>query len=373
MHGEAVKSLRARPRTLLAGVGMVLVAVAAMVVIPSLTNAASAKVLADLNTLGSNAWIVAPQSITGVPEHVPGGGLARASDLPGVSAVLYEVSTTLSVQLSEQDQSPHPVGLIGLDATPAAEAVDTTQGVYRPVPGYPFALIGAGAATILAIGTYPVTVIVNHTPIFVTGVLHGDPLLPELDTAVVTDTRTALALDPTNATDQLVLREAGGLSPERIRAAVDPVGDTSLSVTQPAALVAARAQSTDTLGGLAVTASAVAFGIAALGIAIMLTSAVRQRTAELAVRRVHGASTRAITALISTEGAIIGLAGGLVGLGVSNVATTTVIATQGWPSSAHWQLQLLALGAAIGTCLVASLPPALVAIRIEPARAFAVE
>lgn len=352
---------------------MVVIAVMAMVVLPTLTDAASRKVLADLDALGSNAWILAPQQLpTGPPALIPPGALARTSDLPGVSSAVRVVSTTLQVRSSRQDNRLNSLSVVGLDSTPGADAVTTSEGVYRPVPGYRFALIGATAAAEFGLSRFPVTVIVNGTPVVVTGVLSGDPLLPELDSAVVTDTATALSMDPA-ATDQMVVRESGGLTAERIRAAVDPLGGTAMAVSQPAALVAARAQSNQTLSGLAVTATIVAFAVAALGITIMLTSAVRQRTAELAVRRVHGARARSIAALISAEALLIGVIGGLIALVASNATVIAVIAAQDWPPTTNAQLQVAALVAALAMSLVASLPPALVAIRIQPARAFAVE
>lgn len=373
MWAESLQALRARPRTLIAGVGMVVVAFAAMVIIPTLTNAAAAKVLSDLDALGSNAWIVATRPVAGETVRLPPGSLARASDLAGVSEVLHQVSTTVPAQLSRQDSRPHGVAVIGLDGTAGAGALGTTDGDRRPVPGLPFGLIGAQAATTLQISSFPAVVLAGGQPIVVTGMLRGDPLLPELSNAVVTETATALSLDPDNATDRLIIREAGGLTAQSIGRGVDPLALAILDVSQPAALVAARAQSSDTLETLGLAASAAAFGIAALGIAIMLTSAVRQRTAELAVRRVHGAPTAAITGLIAAEGLLIGVLGGLAGMAVSNAVIYVVTGLRDWPTSPDWGLQGAALGAALAMCLLASLPPAWVALRVQPARAFAVE
>lgn len=373
MLGESIRALRARPRALIAGVTMVVVAVMAMVVLPTLTDAASRKVLADLDALGSNAWIVVPQQLpTGPPALIPPGGLARASDLPGVISAVRVVNTTLQARLNRQDARPNGLSVLGVDSTPDADVIDTSLGVYRPVPGYRFAVIGSAAAAESGFSEYPMMVYVAGTPVIVTGVLRGDPLLPELDTAVVTDAATALALDPA-ATDQMVVREAGELTAARIRAGIDPLDTTSLAVSQPAALVAAREQSGATLSLLAVTATIGAFAVAALGITIMLASAVRQRTAELAIRRVHGARAGSIAALISTEALLIGIIGGLTALLLGNATVIAVVAGQGWPPTSSWRLQLAAFAAAVVMSLLASLPPALVATRIQPARAFAVE
>lgn len=373
MLTEAVRGLWARPRILGTCVAMVVVAVLAMVVIPTLTTGASRRVLADLDALGSNAWIVTPrQPPTGPRELIPPGGLARASDLPGVQAALHVVKTNLSIYRSHETDVPTRLAFLGLDATPGAGAVRVTQGTYRPVPGLRFALIGAQAAAEIGMDTLPSTLVVDGLAIIVTGVLVGDPLLPEFDDAVVTDGATALAMDPT-ALDEIVIRDSGGLRPDRIAGGIDPLSSVTLDVAQPTSLVQAREQSSATLSGLALVAGASAFGLAVLGIAILLSSAVRQRTAELAVRRVHGARARTIAALVSVESLIIAVVGGAIGLAVADVAVLWMGAVNGWPVVLSVPLHLAAAAAAIGMCLVAAIPPALVAVRIRPNRAFAVE
>ncbi|WP_456845372.1 ABC transporter permease [Cellulomonas sp. P5_C6] len=353
---------------------MVLVAVGAMIIIPAVTSAASARVLADLNALGSNAWIVQPQPVVGAADaSLPHGSLARASDLSGVLEAYLEVTTSAAVETSRADDAPHPVSVVGLDATPGGHAVDVVEGSYRPVPGFRFAVIGRRAADSLGLSSFPTVVMVTSEPVVVTGILVGDPLMPELQDAVVTDARTARALTPGSSTEKLLVRSDGALQPDRIASGIDPTGTSHLSVAQPSALVAARDRSSATLRTLAVAASSAAFGIAALGIAIMLTSSVRQRTAELAVRRVHGAPAHAIAGLVACEGLLLGVAGGITGLVVSNVVVHVVTRLRDWPNQLNTTLQALAFIAAIALCLAASLPPAFVALRVQPARAFAVE
>lgn len=373
MRAESARSLLARPRTLLTGTGMVILAVAVMVVIPALAKSAADKVLADLDALGSNAWIVTPQQLPGQPPAlIPPGGLARASDLPAVASALHVVTTTQGVRRNPAQEQDTGVRIMGLESTRAAPAAQTLAGVRRGVPGLSFAVAGVQAAAALGISNFPTQVLAAGRTVIVTGIIRGDPLLPELDSAIVTDVDTAFALDPA-ATDLIVVRTAAGVDGSDVRAAVDPLNMVVLLVEQPQALVLAREQSTSTLGGLSIAATAAALLLAAVGIAIMLTSAVRQRTAELAVRRVHGATTWAIAALISAEGLWIGAVGGLLGLVVSNLAVGVTATVRDWPSSPDVTGQLLALLIAIGTCVVASLPPALVAMRVQPVRAFAVE
>ena len=371
---EVVRSLLARPRVLIAGVAMVVVAVTAMTVIPSLTGSAGAKVLADLDSLGSDAWLVEPQpQANHLPGRLPDGALSRARELPGVSSAVREVTTDVPVRLSAQDRSDRGVRVVGIATAPGAPILAAANGRYRPVPGLPFAMIGRQAARTLGLTRLPATVYADGAPFVVTGMVTGDPLLTELDDALVVDDATALALSGTTGVDRLVIRTSASLHPARIRTSVDPLEIAALAVEQPQALVAAKARSTSTLAGLAVYASTAAFGIAGLGISIMLASAVRQRTAEIAIRRVHGAPRRSVFRLVAVEGLGLGVIGGVLGIAISVGVIYLVTAVNGWPVKADPVLFAAALGAAVGMCQLAALVPAWLAVRIEPARAFAVE
>lgn len=371
--GESSRALLARPRTFAAGVGMVIVAVLAMITIPTLTTAASDKLLADLDALGSDAWIVQPASQGGEVRLLPEGSLARASDLRGATEVLREVGSTLPVQLNKDDTRSHPVGVVGLSGTNGADALRTIAGLYRPIEGLHFATIGSDAARTLGLADFPATLIVGTLPVLVTGVLAGDPLLPELSTSVVMQADDILRIDPNVSSDKIVVRGSGLPDASAIGRGIDPLQLVPLRVEQPDALVAARQQSSGTLQTLGTAATLAAFGIAALGIAIMLTSAVRQRTAELAVRRVHGAPIRAIALLIASEGLIIGVFGGILGSAISLSVVEAVTEMRDWPYNFDAIPFLQAGGIAVILCLIASVPPAVVAVRVQPARAFAVE
>ncbi|TFV48154.1 ABC transporter permease [Blastococcus sp. TF02A-35] len=371
---EALRSLLARPRVLVTGIAMVVVAVTAMTLIPSLTHSAGAKLLADLDALGSDAWLVEPQPTRdGLPGRLPNGAVARAAGLPGASSALREVTTEVPVRLSAQERSDRGVRVVGVAAWPQAAPLPVVSGTSRPVPGLPFAVLGQRAADELGLTELPATVFAGGRRFVATGVIAGDPLLPELADALVVDAETALALSGATGADRLVIRTAATLDPARIRASVDPLALSALAVGQPEALVAAKQQSTSTLDGLAVYASIAAFGIAGLGIAIMLAAAVRQRTAEIAIRRVHGAPRRAIFGLVAAEGLGLGVLGGALGLAVSAAAMYTVTAVNDWPVEPQYSLFAAAMGAAVLMCQLAAAVPAWLAVRIEPATAFAVE
>jgi putative ABC transport system permease protein len=358
---------------LVTGVAMVIVAVAAMTLIPSLTNSAGAKLLSDLDALGSDAWLVEPQPENAQPGRLPDGALARAGELAGVSSALREVTTEVPVRLSAQGDSGRGVTVVGLEAAANSASLEATVGSHRPVPGLPFAMVGSDAATALGLIDLPATVFAGGQPFVVTGVMAGDPLLPELDGALVVDDAAALDLGGGAAVERLVIRTAQPLGVDVIRGSVDPLRLAALSVTQPAALVAAKQQSTSTLQGLAVYASVAAFAIAGLGISIMLGAAVRQRTAEIAIRRVHGAPRRAVFGLIAAEGLLLGVLGGVLGLAMSAGTIYAVTRINDWPVQPDYALFGGALLAAVALSQLAAAAPAWLAVRIEPAAAFAVE
>ena len=95
------------------------------------------------------------------------------------------------------------------------------------------------------------------------------------------------------------------------------------------------------------------------------------RAGEVGVRRALGASQRAIFQQLLVETAVIGLAGGLLGL-LFAVAALTLIGLQsarlGVAAHMDWSMLALTIAMAVGTALLAGVLPAWRACRVAPAR-----
>lgn len=115
--------------------------------------------------------------------------------------------------------------------------------------------------------------------------------------------------------------------------------------------------------------------LSALGFFIALFSAVNQRQRELALLRALGAAPGRLVGLVTGEGLLLGLLGGLIGIGLARVAVLAAarVSTGSGglplvPPPLGW-LEVEAVAVALAIALLASLIPALVAYRINPAKA----
>jgi putative ABC transport system permease protein len=118
--------------------------------------------------------------------------------------------------------------------------------------------------------------------------------------------------------------------------------------------------------------------LAAIGFFIALFGAVSQRRRDLALLRALGARPSLLLAVVAVEGALMGLVGGLIGVlagrGLAEMAARISMAQASGPTLAPppvGLVDLIAIGAALGLALLASVGPALIAGRTDPARELA--
>jgi len=119
-------------------------------------------------------------------------------------------------------------------------------------------------------------------------------------------------------------------------------------------------------------------GLAAIGFFIALFGAVSQRRRDLALLRALGAKPSLLLAVVAIEAALMGLAGGVVGVvagrGLAMVAAHISMAQASGPTLSSPPLGMsdaTALLAALLLALLASLGPAVIAGRTDPARELA--
>lgn len=109
--------------------------------------------------------------------------------------------------------------------------------------------------------------------------------------------------------------------------------------------------------------------LASLSAATAAYLSVHARATEIALRRAVGESRRSVWGQFVLEGLSVGLLGGVLGSALGVVLTVLIAAVQGW--QATFSLSIVALGVGTGalTGVVASLHPAAVAARQDPALA----
>ncbi|MHB8837146.1 MAG: ABC transporter permease [Candidatus Methylomirabilia bacterium] len=108
----------------------------------------------------------------------------------------------------------------------------------------------------------------------------------------------------------------------------------------------------------------------AFGISSVLVVSVVQKSREIGILRAMGASRRAVMTIFLVQGAIVALAGSLVG---SALGTWAALAFQSWQGVFHvwlgWQLYAAAIAGATAIGVVAALAPAFRAAHLEPVAA----
>ena len=119
---------------------------------------------------------------------------------------------------------------------------------------------------------------------------------------------------------------------------------------------------------------AIAMFVAILGMAEALLNLVFDRRRELALLRMHGASTGQVRRLVLVQAGLLGLMASLMGLGLgaaSSQVLLRVIHKQsfGWSLPLHWPWEFLAaaLGAIVVASVAAGLYPARIGARLAPA------
>jgi lipoprotein-releasing system permease protein len=108
----------------------------------------------------------------------------------------------------------------------------------------------------------------------------------------------------------------------------------------------------------------------AFGISSVLVVSVVQKSREIGILRAMGTSPRRIMTIFLVQGAVVALAGSLLGCALG---TWAALGFQAWQGVFHvwlgWQLYVAAIGGATAIGILAAIAPALHAARLEPVAA----
>lgn len=239
----------------------------------------------------------------------------------------------------------------------------------------PVAFLGREAADRLDV---PVTgdptglqVWVDGAPYDVVGYLDGDGPAA-LGNAVVVPYATGLAMTGDDAQATVLIRSVPGAGAQVARVAataIRPDAPERLETSPVVSVDSLRRGVSTQLDRLAAWTGVILMCLTVLLIANSMVVAVMARTAEIGLRRALGSSRAQVAGVFLTEGALIGLLGGLVGAAVAAAAVVVTSAANGW--TAVLVPEWIAAGPLIGTAvgLLASAYPALRASTIQPALA----
>jgi putative ABC transport system permease protein len=375
-----IASIGVRTRRLRAGLSAlgIAIGVAAIVAVLGLSASSQAGLLGEIDRLGTNLLTVTTgQTLSGDTAELPIAAPAMIARIGPVTQVADTGSTSASVYRSPLIPSAQTGALSVQAATltllPVVGAT-VTRGVYlnAATEREPVAVLGAAAAQRLGIDRVysGERIWLGGQWFYVAGILSSAVLSPEIDSSVLIGfdaAKTYLGFDdhPTTIYVRSVTSHVAAVQ-SVLAATANPEAPSQVGVSQPSAILTARAAAQGALNGLFLGLGAVSLLVGAVGVANIMLISVLERRSEIGLRRALGATKGHIRTQFLSEAILLALLGGAVGVILGILATaiyahikhwTTVIPTLAWAGG---------LAAAIAIGAIAGLLPAIRAARLSP-------
>ncbi len=394
----ALRALRANAlRTILAMLGII-IGVAAVIVMVSISQGAGREIDRFINTLGTNLITITPRSVDDGPRQGGEEGRIpftdrdveslrdRVDGVRAVSGMLRGRSTVVGIGVN------WPTSLVGTDEAylevrdwPLIEGRNITASDVRA--GAKVALVGQTVATELFGGATPIdaAIRVDGVPFRIVGLL-GE----KGQSSWGTDNDDVLIVPITTARSRLlggheivpnpvdtVLAEAldglpQGYVEDRIadvlrdRRGVPPGGQDDFRVRNLTELISARTQTQRTLGILLAATAGVALIVGGIGIMNIMLVSVTERTREIGLRIAVGARPSDIRAQFLVEAICLCGIGGAIGVALGAAGSLGVASAAGWPGTIDLPVVVLALAASAGIGVLFGFFPAQRAAGLNP-------
>jgi putative ABC transport system permease protein len=320
-----------------------------------------------------------PAQLTGEAQHSPAGFTGGAKPVPPTNAPTLPAHGAGSVlsNSSNTNNSGKPNGPSAPSGPNAANSIDMGMGFSIVPTEKDFTVVG---------------IVVSGDPGVGPGGFGGSnayiPLKVAEQLAPVQGSDLREVMDEASASGSggvryatLTLRTDGPASVASVEATIKQMGFSTFSLLDVTRNLAVLFKILDTLLGMF---ASLALAVASLGIINTLVMAILERRREIGVLKALGASNRDVRRLFFIEAGVMGLAGGIVGVGLGwaigraiHLGTMIYLKRQGvsapdlWP--VPWGLALLAIIIAVGVSLAAGIVPASRAARLDPVDALRYE
>jgi putative ABC transport system permease protein len=305
---------------------MVVIGVAAIVALTSVTAGISQSITSQLNTLGPTSIIVTTSGTTGFTV----ADVAKIESLPNISSVTPVLSGSASLYSGNQNIS---VSLIGVTTQGLSQIlggnVTLYQGTLYQDDITPSAVIGHSVAfPTSAAGTQKVSIGQAATlktsgrngetvTIPVLGILpsHGGFIIP-VDSAVFVSLPAAELLLHKSSFNEMLVLASNTSNVNSTSNLITSLYGSSARVTTTASLLSTAASITGALGLLFGAIAGVSLVVAAIGIMNVMLIAVYERTHEIGIMKSVGFKNRDVMMIFLFQALIIGMIGGVIGLGL---------------------------------------------------------
>jgi putative ABC transport system permease protein len=380
--GVALQGLRTRRlRAGLSALGIA-IGIGAMVAVVGVSSSSQAKLVATIDSLGTNLLTVAPgTTFLGANEVLPDTAVPMIDHMRNVNddAAIYQVSS--AVVLRTPFVPSEQTGGIGVDAAgenlPSVVGTSMASGHFLDAVSnrFPEVVLGAQAASVLQIthaGGH-VMVYLGNTWFTVVGIMKSAILDTTLDSTVFISLPVAERLfeiqpSPSEIYVRANQNEVTQVS-NLLAATADPQNADGVDVSRPSDVLEARAAAKGQFTTLLLGLGAVALLVGAIGIANIMVISVLERRGEIGLRRALGATRRHISSQFLTESALLAALGGIAGLALGAGATEVYSVAQNESMVVPLYALIAAPGAGLVIGMLAGLYPAAKAARLSPTEA----
>ena len=388
--GLALRSLRDnRFRTVLTLLGII-IGVASVVTMLALGNGAKEKVLATIESMGSDLIMVRPmasssRSAAGSVSLVD-ADIAELKRLPGVAGAVGEDNGSVSVRYQESDYQTSYTGT-GVDK-PIVANWNLAKGEFFSghdvAVSAPVVILGQTVVNhiypqgVNPVGTY---VMIRNVPFQVIGVMQVKGA-----SAFGTDEDDVLLLPVTTARMRLqgrkflrnaIVKAEAGTDMQALQESIGAVllerhGSEDFRVLNTASIMEAASESQNTLTVLLGSVAAISLLVGGIGVMNIMLVSVVERTREIGIRMACGARRYDIMVQFITEALMVCALGGVMGV-IFGLLAAFIAQQYGAAVAYSVSPAILALSCSFATGLVFGFAPARKASLLDPVTALASE
>jgi putative ABC transport system permease protein len=369
-----------RVRAALSALGIA-IGVAAIVAVLGLSRSSQAGLLAEIDRLGTNLLTVTTgQTVSGEVAELPLSAPGMIRRIRPVQQAQETGATNATVYRSPYIPTGETNGL-SVQATslglPRAVGTTIAQGRYldRATAREPVAVLGAEAASFLGIDRlYPgERVWLGGMWFYLAGILKPAALAPEIDASVLVGIPAAerwLGFDghPTTIYVRSVTTQTAAVQ-SVLAATANPETPYEVTVSQPSAVLSARAAAQGALNSLFLGLGAVSLIVGTVGVANIMLIGVLERRSEIGLRRSLGATKGQIRTQFLAEAILLALLGGAAGVAAGAISTVIYAHVKHWTAVVPTTAWTGGLAAATLIGAIAGLLPAIRAAQLSPTEA----